>query len=292
MNHPLTILDGAMGTELRARGVKVADYKSSIWSAFAILEAPQAIIQLHADYIRAGASVITANNYSLTRPMLKREGIEDQLESMLVKAIELARRAKEIAENPTVKIAASLPPLETSFRADLVGNYADNLTAYREMVSIAAPMVDMFICETMTTTAEALSAATAATKSGKPTWVSWTIAPDRGTLRGGEDIVKAVQALKHLPIEGMLFNCSDCGTASKLLPRLRALTDLPIGAYCNPVLHEPHNSEGEPQQVPEKLLSPDDYAAIAQEWIAAGATLIGGCCDTNPEYIRKLNALS
>jgi S-methylmethionine-dependent homocysteine/selenocysteine methylase len=289
-NHPFTLLDGGFGTELRARGVKVADYKSSIWSAFAILEAPDAIIDLHVDYINAGADIIAANTYSVTRIQLAREGMEDQLADMLEEALYLAQEAVQQSTNPLAKIGTSLGPLNTTYRADLVGSYEDNLAAYREMVDITAELTDVFMVETMSTADEALAAATAAVASGKPTYLSFTITPQTGTLRSGEDIATAVKAIGHLPLAGILFNCADCETITKVLPILRALTDLPIGAYANPVMHEPP-ANGEPEWSLANPLSAEEYTAVAKQWMAAGASIIGGCCDTNPDFIKELNKL-
>ena len=167
----IIILDGAMGTELRARGVRVPDYKSSIWSALALIEAPDEVHRLHGDYIAAGADVITVNNYSLTRKLLAREGLEESLGQLTQTACSLAVEARDAAKRPA-KIAGSLPPLDTTYRADLVGSFDDNLAAYREIADLLAPHVDMFICETMTTAEEARAAAKAAAETGKMVWVS------------------------------------------------------------------------------------------------------------------------
>lgn len=285
LTSDIKILDGAMGTELRARGVAVSDYKSSIWSALALLEAPEAIEQLHFDYIRAGADVITANNYAVTRKLLKRENLEHRLKEMTLQACRLAQQARARA-NKACLIAGSLAPLDTTYRADLVGSDEDNLVAYREMAQILAPEVDMFVCETMTLGREALAAATAAVETGKPTWVSWTLAASGGKLRGGENPADAISMLDHLPIEGFLLNCAATEPVSAALPAYKAATDKPVGVYCNPVAREPEGFE--PELIPHKILTPEEYLETAKGWVKSGATLIGGCCDTSPAYIELL----
>ena len=125
MYDKITILDGAMGTELRKRGVKVGGYKSSIWSAFALIEDPDAIRKLHEDYISAGAEVITVNNYAVTRRLLSREKMENRLEELTLLACDLANQARDNSKK-NVSIAGSLPPLDTSYRADLVGKYEED----------------------------------------------------------------------------------------------------------------------------------------------------------------------
>ena len=94
------LLDGAMGAELRARGVHVRDYKSSLWSALACVEAPDAVIQLHRDYVDAGADIITVNNYAVTPALLAREGLENSLEELTLKAVECAVAARDSAQRP------------------------------------------------------------------------------------------------------------------------------------------------------------------------------------------------
>ena len=81
-NHDRLLLDGAMGTELRARGVEVLDHITSIWSAAALVDAPEAVTSVHRDYIEAGADVITINNYAVTRPLLARVSMEDRFEEL------------------------------------------------------------------------------------------------------------------------------------------------------------------------------------------------------------------
>lgn len=282
----IKILDGGMGTALRERSAQVKDYKSSIWSAAALIEDPDCVRNLHVDYIKAGAQVITANNYALTRPLLAREGMAEQLPDLLKRSIRLALEAREEAQISQVRIAASLPPLQTSYRADLVGPFEEILEQYREIAKLTSDDVDLFICETMTTPNEALAALTAAKEHGKESWVAFTLNPATGCLRGGASLQEALAGLKGGNPAAILVNCTDCATATKSIPLLKSLTDLPIGAYCNPVLREPPG--GEPEREISRKLSAAEYAEMTKQWVSDGATLIGGCCDTNPDYITAL----
>jgi len=282
------ILDGAMGTQLRARGVRVPNYKSSIWSAMALIEAKDAVRTLHMDYIEAGADVITANNYAVTRKLLARENLESRFPELTITAAKLAQQARDACKKPDVRIAGSVAPLNTSYRDDLVDSFDDNLEAYRETVSLLAPHVDILLCETMSTIQEASAAATAASETGKTVWVSWTLAPEGGMLRSGESLQSALAAVANLPVEAVLFNCSSGNAVDKSLPEMMSLTDLPVGVYANPVHHEPPG--GEPEIIPTLPLNPDEYAHMALAWIDGGARLIGGCCDTSPAHIAHLRS--
>lgn len=285
MSEAITLLDGAMGTELRARGVNVRDYKSSLWSALACVEAPEAVIQLHQDYIAAGADIITVNNYAVTPALLAREGAQHQLVSLTIASAECAVAARNAAQRPA-RIAGSLPPLNTTYDAGLVGNFDDNVTQYALIAAALEPYIDLFLCETLSTAEEARAAATVAQETGKPFMVSWTIDRNGAALRGGDSFATALNALRGLSPEAVLVNCSSCNAVTNAIRALRQLTDLPVGGYANPTLDEP--AGGEPEFDIAKRLSPDEYAAAVRGWIADGATVVGGCCDTSPDYIAAL----
>ena len=285
----ITLLDGAMGTELRARGVRVRDYKTSLWSALACVEAPDAVIQLHRDYIDAGADIITVNNYAVTPILLAREGMGDAFESLTIKASQCALAARDGARRPA-RVAGSLPPLNTTFAPGLVGDFEANVATYRRMVAVLAPYVDLYLCETVSTADEARAAAVAAQESGKPFMVSWTIERTGQRLRGGDSFERAVAVLRDFAPAALLVNCASCNATTAAIRSLRELTDLPIGGYANPVLQEPEG--GEPESVISAPIGPEDYAAVAEGWVANGATIIGGCCDTDPDFIRALRRVA
>jgi acetylornithine deacetylase/succinyl-diaminopimelate desuccinylase-like protein len=99
-----------MGTELRARGASVPDYRSSAWSAMALVHDPGTVRQVHSDYIAAGADVITANNYAVVPNLLARVGMADRLEELTRLACQLALEARAANRRPEVRVAGSLPP--------------------------------------------------------------------------------------------------------------------------------------------------------------------------------------
>ena len=144
----IIIGDGALGTELRDRGIEVPSHTESIWSALSLTEHPDEIKKVHLDYIEAGSDFITINNYAVTRPLLERVNRGDELIDLTLKSIELGKQAiKE--SNKDVKLAGSLPPLETSYRADLIQDKDKMIEQYSEIASILEGEVDIVICETM-----------------------------------------------------------------------------------------------------------------------------------------------
>lgn len=286
IRSPVTILDGAMGTELKARGAAVPDYRSSAWSAVALVHDPGAVEQVHRDYIEAGADVVTANNYAVVPRLLARVGMGDRLEELTLSACRLARAAREASGRSEVLVAGSLPPLATTYRPDLVPVDAELDETYGRIARVLAGEVDLALAETLSTAREAVAAARAAERARLKVWVSWNLAVDAPVLRGGESLTRAVRALDGLPVQAFLVNCIPTGHVLEALEELRAATDRPIGAYANSCTSAPDQDALDACE--GIALGPESYADVAATWVAAGATLIGGCCDTNPAHIAAL----
>jgi S-methylmethionine-dependent homocysteine/selenocysteine methylase len=288
------LLDGGMGRELRARGVEILD---TIWSANALLTAPEVVRQVHRDYIAAGADVITTNTYGVIRADLAKEGIEHRFAELNLLACDLARQAQSDA-GKSVRIAGSLPPLRGSYRPDLVGPFAEIEPLYREQAEILAPRVDLLLCETMSSAAEAFAAVTAATKTGLPVWVSFTLADDgSGRLRSGESIAEAMALLNGLPIAGVLANCCPPESISAAMAEIVATGKPVVGGYANTFLPVPEGWTLEGDNDGDGLLPVRDdldsvaYAHHVQGWLDQGATVVGGCCGTGPAHIARLRAV-
>ncbi len=281
------LLDGGMGRELWYRGVEIP---ASIWSANALLVAPEVVQQVHEDYIDAGARIITTNTYAIVREPFASIGIEDRYEELMVLACELAVAARD-ARDPAVRIAGSLPPLQESYRPDLVMPVDTLLPMYREMVELMSPFVDLFICETMSASTEALAAATAAAETGKPVWVGWTLDdyhPDR--IKSGEAIAEAVARLRDVAVEGMLANCCMPESIAAAMPELVNTGKSYIGGYANTFFTPPPDWTLE-EEGPLGLrddLEPEPYARLVDQWLDAGANVVGGCCGTRPAHIAEI----
>lgn len=288
------LLDGGMGRELRFRGVEILD---TIWSANALLVAPDIVRDVHRDYISAGARVITTNTYGIIRQELAREGIEERFTELNELACRLAIEARD-ASAEEVWIAGSLPPLNGSYRPDRVLPKEVILPLYQEQSAILAPHVDLLICETMASADEAFAAASAACETGTPVWVSFTLHEDRsGRLRSGESVSNAVAQLRGLPISGYLANCCAPESILAAMPELVA-TGVPyVGGYANTFTPVPETwtlDGSEPSDGYLGLrddLDPPAYLDLARRWLEAGATVIGGCCGTRPAHIEALAPL-
>jgi len=294
----ITLGDGAMGTELSYRGVEVPSHVDDIWSALAITEAPEIIKKIHLDYIEAGSDYITINNYAVTQPILARNNISDQLEDLTLRSIELAKDAvKESGKNTL--IAGSLPPLETSYRADLILPENQMLDYYHELVEILENKVDIIICETMSSSSEARCALSTIQQSQSQAWVSWTLHGNRpNILPSGEHINLAFSDLQELEADAYLVNCCGANLLGQAIKTLSGLTEKPIGGYANGenivTFSEDLNLSDQvesDQKTSRREINESEYASEVESWIDSGATIVGGCCRTRPSYIKELSSL-
>ncbi len=294
MSSEITLLDGATGTELQARGASVPNHITSIWSAQVLLDDPEKVVEVHDAYIEAGADVITVNNYAVTRPLLARENLDHRFGELTDCALDLAERSRDKAVR-SVRIAGSLPPLETSYRPGLVLDDATLLRDYEEMVEKLAPRVDILLCETMSCVREARAAAQAACGAGIPVWLGWTLQGDRpDQLPSGESLPEAFEAVAEFGLEATMVNCCGANFVTRAMPILASVSDRRIGGYANAAhVHEADQDAPvpEPEEVEKRELDASDYCAEVRNWVQDGATIVGGCCSTRPAHIRALREM-
>jgi len=291
----IKVLDAAMGRALRAEGVEVPD---TIWSAHALLVAPETVQAIHESNIVAGADVITTNTYGVIRSDLRKAGLEDRFEALNVQAAALARAAVDTCGR-TVRIAGSLPPLFGSYRPDLVGDEAVMEPLYAEQAEVLAPHVDLFICETMSHIAEARAAASAASRTGKPVIVAFTLHDQLpATLRSKHPLAEALAQIEPLNLHGHAVNCCLPERVSDAMPILKAAGAEVVGAYANAFTHVPEDWLLDGDKPTDGLLqlrddlSPEIYARFAEQWIDQGANLVGGCCGTSASHTAAIAALA
>jgi S-methylmethionine-dependent homocysteine/selenocysteine methylase len=285
------LLDGGMGRELRMRGVPILD---TIWSANGLIVAPDTVRRVHEDYIAAGAEIITTNSYGIIRAELAKEGIEHRFAELNHMAGALAQEARDRSGRKAF-IAGSLPPLRGSYRPDLVGGFAEIEPLYEEQASLLAPYSDVMLCETMSSAAEAVAAVSAAARTGKPVWVSWTLHEDNsGRLRSGETVTAAAKAIAHLPVSAFLVNCCSPESITAAMPELARLKGGIAGGYANAFKPVPADwvMEEDGLLPLRDDLDPESYAHHAHHWQARGAKILGGCCGTGPAHIARLKALT
>ena len=290
MSHKpvITLLDGGMGQELLKRSSKDI---TPLWSTQVMIDEPDIVRDVHIDYIFAGARVITLNAYTMTPERLARDGQIEDFEKLQVAAINAAISAREAAGIPEVKIAGCLPPLVASYHAEVTPKYEAMLKSYSKIVAIQAPHVDVFLCETMSSIAEAKAALVAAKESGLPVWVSLTIEDnDQGLLRSGEALSNAVAMLDEFGADAKLLNCSKPEAILASWSKMKSDQGL-TGAYGNGFTSiDSLKPGGTVKSMQSRTdLGPAAYAEFAMEWVTNGAGLIGGCCEVGPAHIVELS---
>lgn len=290
MSHKpvITLLDGGMGQELLKRSSKDI---TPLWSTQVMIDEPDIVRDVHIDYIFAGARVITLNAYTMTPERLARDGQIEDFEKLQVAAINAAISAREAAGIPEVKIAGCLPPLVASYHAEVTPKYEAMLKSYSKIVAIQAPHVDVFLCETMSSIAEAKAALVAAKESGLPVWVSLTIEDnDQGLLRSGEALLDAVAMLDEFGADAKLLNCSKPEAILASWSKMKSDQGL-TGAYGNGFTSiDSLKPGGTVKSMQSRTdLGPAAYAEFAMEWVTNGAGLIGGCCEVGPAHIVELS---
>lgn len=277
------LLDSAMGTELQRRG---ADTRLPIWSARALVDAPEVVSTIHRDDLAAGTDILTANTFRTHRRTLEKAGLGSRSRELTALAVRLARSAAE-ESGREVLVAGSLSPLEDCYRPDLVPGDAALDREHREQAeSLAAAGVDLLILETHNTVRELVAAARAAKGTGLP-YVASMVTDGEGRLLSGESIGYAVHALAPHRPDAFSINCVPATGLGGDLARLAEVAPgVALAAYGN--LGLPADDLG---WAFTEELSPETYADCAAEWLTAGVRLVGSCCGTTAAHTRALRSL-
>ena len=286
----MILMDGSMGNELLARR---SDLVSGLWSAQYLIDAPQLVKEIHLEYINAGADLITTNTYSTIPSYLSKKNVEDRMPELIGLAGKLAREAADDSEKEII-VAGSLPPLEESYRPDLVIDAEEAIPIYEILIKELTPFVDIFICETMSSIKEMHHVMEALNNldNKKPVWISWSLKEDKkNRLRSGESIEEAFNASATVKPEAYLFNCTDPYAISEGIKVLKQLTQKPIGGYPN-VFNVPDGwTLDNDIEVSVRDLSIERFLEFAEEWRKLGASIIGGCCGIGPRFIKAISDL-
>lgn len=278
-DRPL-LLDGALGTELDRRGIPMPPH---LWSAGALLSHPDAVRQIHTDFLEAGAEWITANTFRTHRRNLTKAGLGDRAAELTTQAVELAREAARLF-GERVWVAGSLAPLEDCYRPNDVPAETDLKAEHAEMArNLAGAGADLILVETQNTIREASAATQAAAETGLPTAVSFVCGRD-GRLLSGETLTAAVTAVLPFGPIAVLVNCLPGSAVTGALQELKqAAGETPLGVYANTGEFDPAKG-----WISTALEQPENYARAAKDWRERGAKILGGCCGTTPQHIRTL----
>jgi homocysteine S-methyltransferase len=276
------ILDGATGTELNRRGV---DTGLPLWSANALLNDRDADIlkQIHADYLNAGADIITTNTFRTHARALAPSGNAHRALELSRRAVDIAREAITSVKSDSPKfIAGSISTLEDCYEPGRVPTAEELRAEHSERVKhLLQSGVDFFLVETINSIREALIITKLAVTTGLPVVVSFVCNAD-GKILSGETLTEAASQLLPLGISVIGVNCGPTPNLAKPLAELESACGkyFPLIAYGNIGYADEKvgwiNTDAE---------DPEIYAQHASRW---NARIVGGCCGTTPEHIRAL----
>ncbi len=276
------ILDGATGTELNRRGV---DTGLPLWSARALInERDAGILQnIHEDYLRAGADIISTNTFRTNRRALSSSGNADRALELTLRAVDIARAAiANVAADKPRFVAGSISTLEDCYRPGLVPPDDELRAEHSERIHhLIEGGVDFILIETINTLREALVIAELAANTGTPAVVSF-VCDRAGKILSGETLTEAAGQLLPLGISAIGVNCGPTPWLAGPLAELHAVCGrgFPLIAYGNIGYADENvgwvNTDSESASV---------YCEHASRW---PAKIIGGCCGTTPDHIRQL----
>ena len=281
ISQGLFLLDGAMGTELIARGVEpgtCGDYLN--------IASPDVVLDIHKSYFAAGSNAVITNTFGANRYTLARHGLAEKSEEINTAAAQIARRAAGEEKYVLGDIGPSgdfLEPLGNLKPQELKDVFAEQARA------LAAGGADGFIIETMTALDEAMIAVEAVKSvSDLPVFASLAYDPAGDEFRTmmGVDVGAAVGRLLSLGIDAIGFNCG--GLKMSQYVKLAQIYASEVKGKVA-LLAEPN--AGKPELVDGRAsynVSPDEFAAAAEKIRAADFSVIGGCCGTGPPHIKAV----
>ena len=293
----VVLLDGGVSTEIQRRG---ATMDSNVWSGLTTKTHPDAVRQVHEDYIRAGAEVITANTYSTARHVLESIMLGHESKLINFRSVQLAMEARDAAATGEVWIAgsmSSMPPL-TSDQEVALDRHAE--ASYQEQAEVLAESgVDLIIAEMLRDVENATMVVKAAVSTGLPVWAGFSTMTDEdsGNVRGlrwknadgvqaSRDFGEIVDAIAPLGIQAAGIMHTRIGDIEPALAVLDSHWDGARLAYAETGGFVP------PDWHFEQACPASEYADTVKGWVARhDLRIVGGCCGTGPEHIRALRTV-
>ena len=288
------ILDGGMGQELLARGMEA---NGTLWSANALLQEKyhQLLLDTHLDFINSGAEIIVTTTFTTRRLRLRDNNVEDKFEYLNTKAGEIAKKAKDL--NPHVLIAGGLPPQYLTYEADTRSNNEIRENFY-EQAKLLNPFIDFFYFDVLSSVREFKLAIEAIENFNKPYLVGAHIS-EGIRLPSGERISEIISRIDHKNLLGLILSCISPENYEENLAEVKSL-GIPFGfklngfKTTNPDKGYTNNynksKTGNPNEFlgQRKDLTPKNMALIVKKFKEAGATILGGCCETRPAHIKEM----
>ena len=278
LGKEILYFDGAMGTRLQAAGMKPGELPE-VWN----ITHGDVVTEIHASYVKAGANILKSNTFGANA--LKLQGSGYTVEDAVFAAFANARKAFQAVNT----VARQFVALDLGPTGKLLAPYGD--LQFEEAVALYAETVragvkagaDLILIETMSDTYEAKAALLAAKEnSDLPVFVTFTFDKD-GKLLNGADVETAMLLAEGLGADAVGFNCGlGPDLVAKLLPRARKATGLPL--IANPNAGLPVEKDGQTVFT----TGPEEFASYMLDVYKEGASVLGGCCGTDPTYIHMV----
>ena len=310
-NGDALLLDGGTGSELQRRGADVlkgAEDRLKAWSATANLEYADVVRQVHSDYLRVGADIITSNNFWTTPTRLDSIGERHAWRTYATAAIRNAVEARNaMRQEAYVAGGIAVPSLQGAMSpTSLVSDArALGLEAYRREWADHAKLLadegaDLILAEYVGFIEDCVEAVDGCAEAGVPVFLGVRHIQDDGAMQYGESLIDLASALEGHPVGAVLLMCSNPENISVGLPILREAFAGPVGAYPNlgynptgPIANRPTLTNQKPSAGVDILQNADYYpsrmAEFAGEWKRMGTQIIGGCCASGPEHIAAMH---
>ena len=296
----IKIMDGGMGQLLLEKGMIS---KGTLWSAGALVDDKyhDLLIDCHLSYINSGADVIVTNTFSCRKFRLKENNIEDQFKYLNKKACELAIQAKQISKK-NVLIAGSLPSQRDTYVSDVRSDYEieNDIT---EQTEILSEYVDFFYLDVVSSIKEIKIASKIANDLKKNVVVGVHTKKD-GKLPSGENLQNLLNNGINENCIGIIFACVSPEIAEKSIKIINECK-IPFGVKVNlwkieePTPIKTFNT-AKPQEIGTNPnisfgkrddITNKDFYEFSKKIIGMGATILGGCCETNPQHIQEISKL-
>jgi len=276
------VLDGGLATELEARGHDLSD---ALWSARLLADDPDAIVEAHRAFFRAGARVATTASYQASFAGFAEIGLDTgEAERLLRLSVELAREA---AERQGDLVAASIGPYGATLAdgSEYRGHYGlsvGELVAFHRprAVVLAEAEPDLLACETVPDVDEAEAMLLAVEGLGVPAWLSYTVEGE--STRGGQPLAEAFAlARDNDQVVAVGVNCCDPHDVAQAARIAREVSGKPVIAYPN---------SGQRWDARTRRWSGPSRFTPARDWLPDGIDYVGGCCRVRPGDIAALAA--
>lgn len=270
------LLDGATGSWLRKQGMPVGVCAEQ-WN----LEHPEVIDALQRAYVEAGSQILYAPTFSANRISLKLFGLQDRVEELNTRLVELSKKAAA----GRALVAGDLTTTGKVLGPEGEVTYEELFDVYKEQVeALANAGADLLVAETLLSVEEAMAALDAAQSvCDLPVMCSLTLEADGSALYGG-NAVEMIETLQHMGASAAGLNCSvGPDQLEAVVSSMKKTAQIPVLVKPNAGLPTMDD-----KGVAHYSMGPEEFALSMKKLVERGAGIVGGCCGTEPEHIRRL----